>query len=163
MTKSPQIQGAIGADKIPEHIRQIGSLSKVDYADIFSTPIPQLLQDASAEEWALAMLGDVYDFGEYLAWHVLLRLPLAKEASSELIAGWGVGARGEEWIRLDNKCWLMAGNIIVIKEEGRICFATLIEYRSWVARPWWWLLSYVHRDGVPKLLKAGLRALPKRR
>jgi hypothetical protein len=163
MTKSPQIQGAIGADKIPQHIRQIGSVSKLDYADIFNTPIPQVLQDASAEEWARAMLGDVYNFEEYLAWHVLLRLPLKKEASSELIAGCRVGARGEEWIRIDNECWLMAVNIIVIKEEGRIYFATLFEYRSWVARPWWWLLSHVHRDGVPKLLKQGLRVLPKRK
>ncbi|KAL3951853.1 hypothetical protein ACCO45_013570 [Purpureocillium lilacinum] len=81
--------------------------------------------DSSAETWARAILGDVPNLAENLAWHWLLRFPLHHEKSAAHVAGWRIGGKADEWIRIENSSWLMDGNIVVVKKQQEVSLVTM--------------------------------------
>lgn len=144
------INSAVGVGKIPGSIRAFGSFRDPDYADLFtlSTDVR-----ATPEQWARAMFGDVPGAGEVLIWRGLLGLRLARERSAMTVGGWRIGARGEDWIRLEAASWFLTGNLLVQATGGRVALATLLRYDRRVGHCWWPPLSAVHRRLVPGVLR----------
>ena len=56
------VRGVVGVREVPESVRTLGALPRVDYADRFvlATDV-----DATPEQWARAMFGDVPSVAEW--------------------------------------------------------------------------------------------------
>ena len=126
------------------------SLPGIDYADRFS-----LATDAEAgpEQWARAMFGDVPSAGEVLIWRVVLGLRLSHGRSPATVAGWRIGGRGTDWIRLEAASWFLGANLVVQATTGEVSLATYVHYRRPLGRYLWPPLSAVHRFLVPRVLR----------
>jgi hypothetical protein len=135
---------------VPEPIRALSSLSSIDYADEF-TLVTGLR--ATPEQWARAMFGDEPSAGEWFIWRGLLHLRLSRGRSPDTVAGWRIGDRGADWIRLEVASWFLAGNLVVHTAPGRVSLATFLHYARPVGGVWWPPLSAVHRRLVPGLLR----------
>ncbi|MCU7727800.1 hypothetical protein ODJ79_29135 [Actinoplanes sp. KI2] len=127
-------------------------LSTVDYTDHFSvrTDVP-----GTAEQWARAMFGNVPSPGEVFIWRVVLglRLRLDRSPSPETVAGWRIGGRGDDWIRLEAASPAMTANLVVRAGGGEVSLTTLLRYDRAPARLIWPPLSAVHRWLVPRVLR----------
>ena len=126
------------------------SLPRVDYADRFS-----LATDAGAgpEQWARAMFGDVPSAGEVLIWRVVLGLRLSRGRSPATVAGWRIGGRGTDWIRLEAASWFLGANLVVQATDGEVSLGTFVRYERRLGRYLWPPLSAVHRFLVPRVLR----------
>jgi hypothetical protein len=140
------VEGTVGAAGIAECA--LSPLPRIDYADRF-TMSPGV--EASPEEWARAMFGDVPDAGEVFIWQVLLHLRLHRGRSPGTVAGWRIAARGDDWIRLEARSWFLAPNLIVRVADGRVSLVTLLHYRRAVGRLVWPPCAAVHRRLVPQV------------
>jgi hypothetical protein len=98
------------------------------------------------------MFGDVPTAAELLIWRGLLGLRLARGRSPATVAGWQIGGRGEDWIRLETASWFLTGNLVVQAAEGRVSLATFVRYDRCLGHAVWPPLSAVHRRLVPGLL-----------
>ncbi len=146
----------VGTHAIPESIRTISPLPDVDYADRFvlSTDV-----DATPEQWARAMFGDAPDLTEQFIWRGLLGLRLSRGRSSATVAGWRIGGRGADWIRLETASRSLGANLLVQTAEGRASLTTCMHYdRRW-GRILWTPASAVHRRLVPGVLRGAERRI----
>jgi hypothetical protein len=143
------VEGAVGTRDIPASILALGSFSDIDYVDHFALWADT---EATPEEWARAMFGDVPNAAEYLIWRGLLGLRLDSARSPRTIAGWQVAARGDNWIRLEAASWFLSANFVVQAADGRVSLGTFLRYDKCMGRGWWSPLSAVHRRLVPRLL-----------
>jgi hypothetical protein len=149
------IRSVVGAIKLPEAVRALSSLPYLDYADHF-TLFTDLGQDITPERWARVMFGNVPSLGELLIWRGLLGLRLCRQQSPETVAGWKIGGRGKDWVRLEATSWFLAGNLVVQKAHGEVSLATFLHYRWWLGRVIWFLLSAIHRLLVPRVLRGAV-------
>ena len=123
--------------------------SDVDYADRFTHDTEA---EATPEQWARAMFGDVPSAGELFIWRVLLGLRLHRQRSPDFVAGWRIGDRGDRWIRLEAESWFLSANLVVRTAPGRVGLTTLLHYDRPPAALLWPPLSAVHRHLVPGVL-----------
>lgn len=144
------VDSAVGTHSLPESIRALSSLPASDYADHFTLSTDA---EATPEQWARAMFGDIPSATELLIWRVLLGLRLSRGPSPATVAGWRIGGRGEDWIRLETASWFLAANLVVQSAGGRVALATFLRYDRWPARVVWPPLSAIHRRLVPGLLR----------
>lgn len=144
------IHSARGPRHLPAPVLAIHALPRIDYADQFT-----LRTDAEAtpERWARAMFGDAPSFRHKLIWRALLGLRLHPDASPWHVAGWLIGARGDDWIRLDATSWFLAAHLVVQPDDGNVTLTTLLHYRRFPAPVVWGVLSTVHRRLVPVVLR----------
>ncbi|MBG0827841.1 hypothetical protein HS041_08695 [Planomonospora sp. ID67723] len=140
----------MGASAVPESVRALSSLPDIDYADRFTLSTDA---DAPPERWARAMFGDVPSAAELLIWRGLLGLRLSPGRSPATVAGWRIGARGDDWIRLEAASWFLTGNLLVQTAEGRVSLATFLHYDRRLGRGVWPPLAVVHRRLAPGLLR----------
>lgn len=138
-----------GTRDVPWDVRALGSLPDAGYADMF-TLATRL--DATPEQWARAMFGDVPSAAERLIWRGLLGLRLSRGRSPDTVAGWRITDRGEGWIRLEAGSWFMSANLVVRTIDGRVSLVTLVRYDRTFGRLMWPPLSAVHRRLAPRLL-----------
>ena len=126
-------------------------LSTADYTDHFSvrTDAP-----GTPEQWARAMFGNVPSPGEVFIWRVLLGLRLSHGRSPGTVAGWRIGGRGDDWIRLETASPAMTANLVVRTGGGAVSLTTRLRYDRPPARLIWPPLSAVHRFLVPRVLRA---------
>ncbi|MCP2358063.1 hypothetical protein HD597_005083 [Nonomuraea thailandensis] len=153
------VDSAVGTCNIPEPVRALSSLPDIDYADRFTLSTEVI---ATPEQWARAIFGDVPHAGELLIWCGLLGFRLSRKRSPATVAGWRIGGRGEDWVRLEAASWFLTGNLLVQTAGEQVSLATFLHYRRRVGRGVWPPLSAVHRRLVPGLLhdaEARLRAL----
>jgi hypothetical protein len=143
------IASTIGAHNVPGDVRGLSSLPDVDYADRFTVLTDA---DATPEQWARAMFGDVPSAGEVFIWRVLLGLRLSRGRSPDTVAGWRIGGRGEDWIRLEAGSWFLAADLLVQAAGGRVSLTTFLHYDRPLGRAVWPPLSAVHRHLVPGVL-----------
>lgn len=153
-----RVDCAVGTHNIPESVRALSSLPDMDYADRFtlSTDV-----DATPEQWARAIFGDVPTVVELLIWRGLLGLRLSQGPSPATVAGWQIGDRGDDWIRLEAASWLLTGNLLVQTARGRVSLGTFLHYDRRLGHGVWPPLSAIHRRLVPGVLRdaaARLRA-----
>ena len=69
------------------------------------------------------------------------------------MAGWRIGGRGDDWIRLEAGSWFLTGNLLVRTAGGRVSLGTFVRYDRRVGRGVWLPLSAVHRRLAPGLLR----------
>ena len=140
----------VGPHGMPESVRALSGLPGIDYADHFT-----LTTDARAtpERWARAMFGDVPNLGEQVIWRGFLGLRLSCGRSPATVAGWRIGGRGPEWIRLEAASWFLRANLIVVTGDGRVSLATFLRYERPLGRRVWPPLSAIHRALVPGVLR----------
>jgi hypothetical protein len=148
---TPQsVARAVRTDELPTSVLALSSFPDIDYADLFT--ITTDLQ-ATPEEWARAMFGDVPDLAEQFIWRVLLGLRLSRGRSSDTVAGWRIGHRDDDWIRLEAGSWFLTGNLVVRAAEGQVSLGTFVRYHRHVGRTVWLPLSVVHRRLAPRVLR----------
>jgi len=125
-------------------------LSTVDYTDRFS-----IRSDApgTPEQWARAMFGNVPSPGELFIWRVVLGLRLSRGRSPDTVAGWRIGGRGDDWVRLETESRTMTANLVVETGGGEVALTTRLRYDRTPARLMWPPLSAVHRWLVPRVLR----------
>lgn len=153
------VESVIGTRSIPASARGLSSLGDIDYADQFT-----LVTDVEAtpEQWARAMFGDVPSAAERFIWRDLLGVRLRRGRSPATVAGWLIGGRGDDWIRLDAGSWFLSGNLLVTTAGGRVSLATFLRYDRFPGRVVWPPLSGVHRRVVPGVLRAAAARVARR-
>ncbi|AWS43108.1 DUF2867 domain-containing protein [Streptosporangium sp. 'caverna'] len=144
------IDSAVGTRNIPESVRALSSLPDIDYADRFTLSTNA---DATPEQWARAMFGHVPTAAEQLIWRGLLGLRLSRGRSPDTVAGWRIGERGEDWIRLEAASWFLTGNLLVQATDGRVSLGTFLRYDRRLGHGVWPPLSAIHRRLVPGVLR----------
>jgi len=144
------IVSAVGTRELPASARWLSSLPAIDYGDRFTLTTAA---QATPERWARSMFGDVPNAGELLIWRVLLGLRLDRRRSPATVAGWRIGERGDDWIRLEAASWFLSANLIVRAGDGQVSLLTLLHYDRPVGRVVWPPLSAVHRRLVPGVLR----------
>jgi hypothetical protein len=144
------VDSAVGTHNIPESVCALSSLPDIDYADQFTL---STRADATPEQWARAMFGNVPSVAELLIWRGLLGLRLSRGRSPATVAGWQIGERGEDWIRLEAASWFLTGNLLIQTAEGRISLGTFLHYDRRSGHGVWLPLSAIHRRLVPGLLR----------
>ena len=149
VTRPADVQGTRG---VPAPVLALASLPRIDYADRY-TLRTDAGPDATAEAWARAMFGDVPSRAERFIWRGLLGLVLERGASPGTVAGWRIGGRGADWIRLESVSGILAGNLIVHAGDGQVSLTTALHHRRPPARALWTALSAVHRRLAPGLLR----------
>lgn len=153
-----QVERAVGPTAIRPSVLACGGLSRIDYADYFAIG-PVDAAAATPEQWARAMFGDVPSFGERFIWRGLLQLRLRRGRSRSSIAGWRIGERGDDWIRLEAGSWALGANLIVRARDSEVSLATLLRYDRQPGGAVWWVLSAVHRRLAPGLLRGAAIAV----
>lgn len=133
----------------------------VDYADHFTLTTPASAE-ATPEQWARAMFGNVPSPGEIFIWRVLLGLRLARGRSPDTVAGWRIGARGDDWIRLDAASWFLSATLTVRTGDGQVGLRTTLHYDRPIGRVVWPPLSAVHRRLVPGVLRTAAIKIQRR-
>jgi hypothetical protein len=126
-------------------------LRKIDYADRFA--VDSTGADATPEQWARAMFGDVPSLGERLIWRGFLGLRLQPGRSPSTVAGWRIDGRGDDWIRLATGSWFLSANLVVRTADGQVALATFLSYDRWPGAVIWPPLSAVHRFLAPGVLR----------
>jgi len=144
------VQSAVGTHNIPESVRALSSLPDIDYADQFTISADA---DATPEQWARAMFGDVPSVAELLIWRGLLGLRLSRGRSPATVAGWQIGEHGEDWIRLEAVSWFLTVNFLVQTANGRVSLGTFLHYDRRLGHGVWPPLSAIHRRLAPGLLR----------
>lgn len=145
------VTSAVGTDDVPASVLALSSLSDIHYADLFALTTD--LQ-ATPEEWARAMFGDVPDLAEQFIWRVLLGMRLHRGRSPDTVAGWRIGDRDDDdWLRLEAGSWFLTGRLVIQAAEGRVSLGTFVRYDRHVGRAVWPPLSAVHRRLAPRVLR----------
>ncbi|GAA2272427.1 hypothetical protein GCM10010149_12890 [Nonomuraea roseoviolacea subsp. roseoviolacea] len=154
----------MGTHDVPESVRALSALSRIDYVDHFTLFTDAVdAGDATPEQWARAMFGDVPDAGEWLIWRGLLGLRLSRGRSPDTVAGWRITGRGEDWIRLEAGSSFLTGNLVVQATHGRVSLTTFLRYDSLLGHGVWPPLSAVHRRLVPGVLRGAAAKMHGRR
>lgn len=154
------VAGAVGADNVPGSVRALSSVPEFDYVDHFTLATDL---DATPEQWARAMFGDVPSVAERFIWRGLLQLRLSRGRSPATVAGWRIGGRGTDWIRLEAASWFLTANLIVRATGGRVSLSTVVRYDRRLGQAVWPPLSAIHRRLVPGVLRAAAVRIPRRR
>jgi hypothetical protein len=144
------VVGAVGTHNVPQSVRALSSFPDCDYVDHFTLATDV---DAAPEQWARAMFGDVPSLAEQLIWRGLLHLRLSPGRSPDTVAGWRIGGRGPDWIRLQAASWYLTGNLLVSTADGRVSLTTVLRYDRRLGHRLWPALSALHRRLVPGLLR----------
>lgn len=154
------ITGVVGVERVPEPIRSLHGLDRVDYADVFTLHTASAA-DWSAEEWARAVLeeGQAARRFAFIPWRVLLGLRLGPSHTPRYVHGWKIADGGEDWIRLEAASWLMTCHAVAQIAEGQVSVALFVRYDQPIAARWWPVLSVVHRRAMPVILHQGLQVL----
>jgi hypothetical protein len=134
-----------------DSVRALSSLPVIDYADRFSLGTDV---DATPEQWARAMFGNEPGLGEIFIWRVILGLRLSRGRSPSTVAGWRIGGRGDDWIRLEAASWFLTANLVVGTTGAEVSLVTFVHYARLPGRALWPPLSAVHRFLVPGVLRA---------
>ncbi|WP_439674445.1 DUF2867 domain-containing protein [Embleya sp. MST-111070] len=146
------VDAVVGRKDMPPSFHALTSIPDFDYVDVF-TLATDAAGDATPEQWARAMFGDVPDTGERLIWRGLLGLRLSHGRSPDTVAGWRVAERGEDWIRLETASPNLTANLVVRTSEGRVSLGTFLRYDRTLGGLIWPPLSAVHRRLVPGVLR----------
>ncbi|GAA1582098.1 hypothetical protein GCM10009678_76050 [Actinomadura kijaniata] len=144
------VTGVVGTRDVPESVRALGALPDGDYVDHFTLPTDA---DATPEQWARAMFGDVPTPAERLIWSGLLGIRLSRGRSPDTVAGWRIAERGEGWIRLEAASWFLTDRLVVQAADGRVSLGTFLRYDRPLGRYVWPPLAAVHRRLAPGLLR----------
>ncbi|MFY1636762.1 hypothetical protein ACN27F_26375 [Solwaraspora sp. WMMB335] len=141
----------LGVERLPESVRALSSLGRIDYADHFVLPTDTTA--ATVERWARVMFGDTPNAAELFLWRGLMGMRLSRSVSADTVAGWQIGEQSGEWIRLEAGSWFLAANLVVQTTGDSVALGTFLRYDRWLAHLVWPPLSVLHRRLVPGVLR----------
>ena len=150
------VHGVVGVHEIPGSVRTLSSLPRIDYADRFALSTDA---DATPEQWARAMFGDVPGVAGWSIWRGVLGLRLSRGRSPATVAGWRIDGRGEDWIRLEAASRSLSAEMLVQTAEGRVSLTTCLDQGRRRDEIVWHRLSAVHRRLVPRVLRDAERRI----
>lgn len=143
---------------ITDSTRARSAITGYDYVDQFT-----LVTDAAAtgtpEAWARAALGTVAGVKGQLIWRGLLGLRLARRSAPGHVAGWPVAERGDTWITLVARSWILTGSLVVEVGPDSVSLATFVRYERLIGERIWTLAARGHRRFAPELLPDAHRVL----
>lgn len=146
------VRRSVGVADVEESVLARSGLSRIDYVDHFVLT-PAQGRAATAEQWARTLFGGVPTLTERFIWQCLLRLRLRIVRSSSTVAGWQIGERGPDWIRLESSSHALGAELVVRATEESLELTTLLRYDRADGRLVWAPLSAVHRRLAPGLLR----------
>jgi hypothetical protein len=157
------VTGVLGLAHVPEPIRSLHALDRIDYVDLFTLHTSEAT-DWSAERWARAVLeeGRAARRFAFIPWRVLLGLRLGPSHAPGYVHGWRIASSDDDWIRLEAASWLMTCNAVGHVADGEVSVALFVRYDHPLAARWWPVLSIVHRQAMPVILRQGRQALTSR-
>jgi hypothetical protein len=155
MTRTPAPLPRVTRD-VPDSVRALSSLSRIDYADRFSL---RTEVTTTPEQWARAMFGDVPSPAEQLIWRGVLGFRLSQGPSPTTVGGWRIGGRGTDWIRLETASWSLGADMLVQAGGGAVAWTTCLRFDRLLGRAVWAPASAVHRRLVPGVLRAAAARL----
>ena len=150
------VNSVVGVHEVSGSVATLSSLPRLDYADRFTLSTDA---DATPEQWARAMFGDVPGVAGWSIWRGVLGLRLSRGRPPATVAGWRVGGRGEDWIRLETASSSLGANLIVQTAEGRVSLTTCLDQGRRRDELVWHRLSAVHRRLVPRVLRDAERRI----
>jgi hypothetical protein len=151
MTRTPVPLPRVTRD-VPDSVRALSSLSRIDYADRFSLHTQVA---ATPEQWARAMFGDVPSPAEQMIWRGVLGFRLSRGPSPTTVGGWRIGGRGTDWVRLETASWSLGADMLVQTGGDVVAWTTCLRFDRALGRAVWGPASAVHRRLVPGVLRAG--------
>ncbi|MFI5714676.1 hypothetical protein [Nocardia sp. NPDC051750] len=146
--------------EIAESTRAHCPMTEYDYADQF-TLVTDAAEAWNPEEWACAALDSVAGLQGQLIWRGLLGLRLARRSAPGQVAGWRIADRGDTWITLAARSWMLTGNLVVELGEGSVSLATFVRYERSIGKRVWAFAARGHRRFAPGLLPDAQRVLRK--
>jgi hypothetical protein len=150
------VSSLVGVRNAPEAILSLSTMTP-DYIDVFTVPTGDGV-DKSPEEWARAVLeGTPIGRSAPKLWRSL-GLRLGPRPSPDHVQGWKIADGGSDWVRVETASWYATAHAVVHVGDGDLSVALLIRYDRWIARLIWPPVSRLHRRGMPRLLRQGLRA-----
>lgn len=166
MTDRPGVPGTqdgagpvAGACEIGDTTRSRVTMPAYDYADSFGLVAADAEAIGTPADWARAALRDVAGIKGQLVWRGLLGLRPAGGAASGRIAGWTVADRGDGWITLAARSWLINGNLVVEVDSGGVSLSTFVRFERRIGAAVWRWATPGHRRFAPTLLTGARRLL----
>jgi hypothetical protein len=151
--------------QLPADIHATDSLPNPDYASAFEQPIAPT-PPRSAETWARAVFEDAPPPMRWFmrtGWRFPLRFHLAPTGAPGHVLGCRIIHNEPTVIVLEQCSPLMTAHNVVLVEETRIVWATLVSYRSPLAGPLWSVAAVIHHRTLPNLLAKAARPSNKNR
>ncbi len=158
-SNEPVPSQAVGWERpAPAALRSLSPLTPVDYSDlVVGQTDPRA--DRTPEQWAQVMLGG-------LPAPMLAAIPavhrrvlgLQVRHAPDRLFGWKVAERGEHRVRIEAQGWLIAANVVVSVDAGRLSFATFVRYEHPLAALVWPPVSLLHRFAAIRLVRAAVTA-----
>lgn len=136
---------------IPAAIRALSPMD-ADYIDLFVAS--HGADGATPERWARAAMEEGPGLGRFLAWQVACGLRLDTTPSPGRVAGWAVGERRDDLIRMEASSWYLTAHVAFLTQGSTVSMATFVRYDRPLARALWGAISVVHRAAVPGFLGA---------
>ena len=151
---------AVQVHDVPAHLAALAEPH--DYVDMFVATVAGA-SDRSAEDWARATIESASTVGRFLAWRAVCQLRPERGAAQDLIAGWRIADRGDQWIRVAARSWFLSAQMVFHVEQDRVAFLTFIRYDRSIGRVIWTAASKVHRAVAPDFLRGGVRSIRRTR
>jgi hypothetical protein len=133
---------------LPSAIRALSSFSAPGYADLFT--LARGVPGSTAEQWGRMMFEEILGDDAQFVWRRLMRMRL--EHSPDRLAGWTIGARGTDWLRMEAAARSLRAELVIQVSSHHASLATFIDYLRPVAAVTWPLLATQHRKAAPGLL-----------
>ncbi|UQA97177.1 hypothetical protein [Streptomyces halobius] len=146
---------------VPEVIRSLSAMADPDYADCFTLTTSDAT-DWSAEQWARATFEDAAGELGQQTWRERLGLRLRPLGATDTVAGWQIGERGDNWIRLEANSGAMTTRLVFHVGDGQASFATFIRYDEPAGERVWTAATATHQGAVPGLMRQGCNVLRSR-
>ncbi len=138
---------------VPESIRALSTLDRLDYGDVFTLTTARATR-GTPEDWARATVEDVPLAARTLVWQVMLGLRLERGRSPDHVAGWKIGGRGHDWIRIAARSWMVTAEAVFHLDDQHVSFALFIRHLHPVAALVVPPVTRIHRRAAPGLLRS---------
>src|SRR5215467_4128623 len=141
---------------LPEVLRALSGMDSPDYIHLF-TVTTNVATAASPERSSRSVLEDLAGLGGQFIWRGILGLRLKSRPSTELVGGWKIADRGEDWIRLEASSWFLTAHLVTRLDDRHLSVGRFIRYDRPIAALIWMPASAVHRRLMPGLLDQTVR------
>ena len=138
----------------PAAIRALSPITAPDYLDQF-TLTGAGVGDTSAEQWARIAFDGVAGRAGQAVWRGIVGLHL--RSGPGRLAGWRIGGRGDGWVRLEARGWMLTAHVVFHVEGERLSVGTFIRYDRAIAALLWPPMAARHRGAVPRMLRTAYR------
>jgi hypothetical protein len=151
-------QAVVWQRPVPAALRSLSPLTHVDYSDlVVGQTDPRA--DRTPEQWAQVMLGGLPAPLRAMIPFVhrgILGLRLQLRPGPDRLLGWKIAERDERLVRIEADGWLIAANVVVSIDVGRLSFATFVRYDHTLAAFVWPPVSLLHRYAATLLVRAAV-------